>query len=160
MSAIHVAHATATIVRIGAEAATEGMGREEDVVRGTANPQLEQPGEDETMADSEDNRNVSKGPPSAHGVKELFACERDPLALNLGHNSSVKTCGYHNTSRDHTDLSFGGGGSRLESWVKSSDYTHRGVVEANSGPPPTRNARVAERAGGPHNPASSPVSED
>lgn len=98
-------------MKIGAEIVANDTAR----VEGTT-----QQDEDDTMADSENYKQEvgSMGLLSSNGVEESFACERDPLALNLGHDSNVKAGGPYSNSQCNTDT-----------WSRPADRGIRGVAE-------------------------------
>lgn len=131
LNAIHAAHAAATIVKI--ETANTATVAPNEQQNGTsAYQQGEHHDVDDTMADSDnlEDSGGSMGSRYTHGGEESFACDRDPLALNLGQNSTMRNEGLQSNSQGNTDnLNFGAGGSRLETWVRNSDFSNRGVTE-------------------------------
>lgn len=132
LSAIHPAHAAATIVKIGAGTNVDLTRVENSLVQRDGEqriPESKFPGtEDEAIEESDNLEEIgAQGPLAAHEGEESYACDRDPLALNLGHDSHARNGTYAQDQSEN--LSFGGEGSRLESWVRSSNHHSRGVSE-------------------------------
>lgn len=112
MSAIHAAHAAATIVKIRA---LTNMGTFVAGDEGRIEPNQGTQEEDETMADSGEYEggSGSREPLSNHEGDESFACGRDPLVLKLGHTATGET----------NNLSFRE--SRLDSRNRDPDHAGR-----------------------------------